>query len=57
MAGKGHTPARSIRIPDDEWRAAQQRAAERGETLTDVIRRALKRYAARSTTQVREGIE
>jgi len=44
---QGSIPARSVRIPDDEWRAAQQRAAERGETVTDVIRRALRRYAAR----------
>ena len=36
---------RSVRVPDDEWQAAQRRAAERGETVTDLIRRALRRYA------------
>lgn len=46
--GQGKIPPRSVRIPNDEWRAAQARATERGETVTDVIRRSLRRYAARS---------
>lgn len=45
MPNQPKTPIRSIRVPDDEWRAAQERAAERGETVTDLIRRALRRYA------------
>jgi hypothetical protein len=40
-----HTPPRSVRVPEDVWRAAMERAAERGETVTDVIVRALRRYA------------
>lgn len=53
--GDGYTriPHRTIRIPDEEWRAAQEKARERGETLTDVIRRALKRYAARQNASTR----
>lgn len=43
-AGTGHTPMRGIRVPDAEWKAAQAVAAERGETLTDAIRRFLRRY-------------
>jgi hypothetical protein len=43
-----HTPPRSVRVPDDLWRAAQEKAARRGETLTNVIRRALERYVRRS---------
>jgi hypothetical protein len=38
------TPKRGARIADDLWRAAQRVAADRGETLTDVIRRALEQY-------------
>jgi antitoxin component of RelBE/YafQ-DinJ toxin-antitoxin module len=38
------TPKRGVRIADDLWRAAQRVAADRGETLTDVIRRALEQY-------------
>lgn len=38
-------PARSVRVPDELWDAVKQRAAERGETVTDVIIRALRRYA------------
>ena len=33
-----------MRIPDDEWIPAKDKAAENGETMTDVIRRALRRY-------------
>lgn len=43
--GQGRIPVRTVRVPDDEWTAAQRRATERGETLTAVIRRALRRYA------------
>lgn len=38
------TPRRSFRIPDDLWDAARAKAKERGETVTDVVIRALKRY-------------
>lgn len=37
-------PARSVRVPDPLWEAAKVRAAERGETVTDVLVRALRRY-------------
>jgi predicted HicB family RNase H-like nuclease len=42
------TPLRNVRIPDDEWRAAKAAAEARGESLTNVIRAALRRYVARS---------
>lgn len=35
---------RSVKVHDDLWQAAQAKAAERGETVSDVIRRALQRY-------------
>lgn len=38
------TPLKSFRIPDDLYRAAQARAAEKGESVTAVVVRALKRY-------------
>lgn len=41
------TPMRSVRIPDDIWEAAKAKAAERGDSMTDVIRQALERYAKR----------
>lgn len=37
-------PARSFRVEDELWEKAKVRAAERGETVTDVLIRALKRY-------------
>ena len=38
------TPNHTIRVDDDLWKAALRKAHDRGETLTDVIVRALKRY-------------
>lgn len=43
-----HTPPRSVRIPDALWNAAKTKADERGETVTDVIIRALERYVKRT---------
>lgn len=39
------TPTRTIRIENDLWEAAQAKAEERGESVSDAIRRALRRYA------------
>lgn len=44
MPNQPKTPARAVRIEDALWQAAQAKAAERGETVSDVIRRALQRY-------------
>ena len=41
------TPNRAIRVDDDLWRAAQLKAGERGESVSEVIRRALRRYVAK----------
>lgn len=41
------TPIRCFRIPDPVYRAAQAKAEERGESVSDVVRRALERYARR----------
>jgi hypothetical protein len=38
---------RAIRIPDDLWQAALDRAHANGETLSEVVRRALERYVKR----------
>ena len=47
MPNQPKTPARSVRVPEDLWQAALVRAQERGETVTDVILRALRRYVAK----------
>lgn len=39
-----HTPIRTVRVSDELWKAAQERAAERGETVSAVVVRALERY-------------
>ena len=36
--------AKSVRVPDALWLAAQAKADERGEVLSEVIRAALERY-------------
>jgi predicted HicB family RNase H-like nuclease len=38
------TPQRTVRVPDDVWERAKVRAEARGETVSDVVRRALERY-------------
>jgi predicted DNA binding CopG/RHH family protein len=45
--GYARVPHRTVRIPDDEWEAAKAKAAAEGETLSEVIRRALRRYTAK----------
>ncbi len=37
-------PNRVIRVPDELWKAAQAKADERGETLSEAIRKFLRRY-------------
>lgn len=44
MPNQPKTPMKSFRIPEDLYRAALTKAAERGESLSDVIRAALERY-------------
>lgn len=44
VPNKPGTPTHSIRVPDDLWQAVVNKARERGETLTDVVIRALKAY-------------
>lgn len=45
MPNKPKTPMRTVRIDDVLWRAVQGKAAEEGVSVSDVIRRALARYA------------
>lgn len=42
-----HTPNRVVRVSDELWQAAQAKAAEKGETISEVVRRALERYVKR----------
>ena len=44
---QNHTPRRTVRVSDEVWAAAQAKATERGDNLSDVIREALVRYARR----------
>lgn len=44
MPNQPKTPNHSVRVDDELWQAALRKAHERGETLTDVIRDALRRY-------------
>lgn len=45
-AKDSHTPNRVVRVDDELWEAAKAKAAEQGESVSDVIRQALKRYVA-----------
>ncbi len=46
--GDNHTPKRNVRVADDLWSSAKEHAARQGETVTDVIVTALRKYAATS---------
>jgi predicted HicB family RNase H-like nuclease len=41
------TPLRNLRVPDDLWRAAQEKAEREGTTVTAVLVAALTRYVKR----------
>lgn len=41
------TPLKSFRIPEDLYVAAQAKAAERGESVSEIVRAALERYVKR----------
>jgi predicted transcriptional regulator len=45
---------RTFRVEDDVWEAAQAVAADRDETVSQVLRRALKQYIAANTNQPEE---
>lgn len=47
MPNQPKTPQRTVRVPDDVWAAAKAKAEERGEVLSEVIRKALERYVKR----------
>jgi antitoxin component of RelBE/YafQ-DinJ toxin-antitoxin module len=36
--------SRVIRVPDDVWAAAKRKADERGETVSEAVRKFLERY-------------
>lgn len=44
MPNQPATPNRTIRVPDEVWVPALNKAHDQGETITDVIIRALKAY-------------
>jgi len=44
MPNAPKTPGRNVRVPDELWHAAQAKADERGESVSDVVRRALEKY-------------
>ncbi|SNS58286.1 hypothetical protein [Rhodococcoides kyotonense] len=54
MPNKPKTTLRNFRIPDDEYAAAKAAAEANGESLTDVVRRALSGYAKRTEKKQRQ---
>lgn len=41
------TPLRNVRVPDEVWQAAQEKAERDGTTVSAVLLAALRRYVAR----------
>lgn len=46
MPNAPKTPTRTVRVSDEIWGAAKEKAALEGRTLTDVVIAALKEYVA-----------
>jgi len=46
MPNQPKTPGHTIRVPDEEWLPAQKIAKETGETMTDIVRRALRQLVS-----------
>ncbi|HEY2715946.1 MAG TPA: ribbon-helix-helix protein, CopG family [Solirubrobacterales bacterium] len=44
LSGAGHSPRINLRLSDDIYEAARSKAAERGETLSELAREAIRRY-------------
>lgn len=44
MPNQPKTKHRSVRVPDSLWDAARQAAKAHGETITDIVLRALRAY-------------
>lgn len=45
MPNQPKTPVRAVRVDDELWAAAKRKAEEEGESVSDVVRRALRKYA------------
>lgn len=48
VPNKPKTKIRAVRVPDELWEAAQAVAADKGESVSDEIRRSLERYVKRN---------
>jgi hypothetical protein len=46
MAQTDHMPKKNFRVPADLWQAAMEKAAERDETVSDILRAALESFTA-----------
>ena len=47
MPNKPKTPLHSFRISDEDWQAAQEAAARRGENFSEELRKMVRRYTRR----------
>jgi hypothetical protein len=46
MTDHQHTPRRTVRVPDDVWKPAQEKAKGEGTDLAKVVNRKLAEYIA-----------
>lgn len=49
--GRKPSNLRAVRVPDDLWRAAQQRAHEQGTSVSAVLNDALREFTAEPTAE------
>lgn len=49
MTDSRHTPRRTVRVPDNVWQPAQEKAATEGTTVTAIVVRALEKYGKKKS--------
>jgi len=47
MSDRHRHPSRGIRVPDERWKKAQEKAKREGRTITEVINEELEKYIQR----------
>ncbi|MFI9200147.1 hypothetical protein [Streptomyces sp. NPDC053048] len=54
--GNGETPKHNIRVPDDVWTAAKERAKKDHTNVSTIVVAALRQYAAQGTIPLSRGL-
>lgn len=45
----GKTPNRTVRVPEERWKQAKEKAEAEGKSVTDVVNECLEKYVKKKT--------